>query len=170
MGELDYQALMWDAPYVEIAAALESISDVNAPDPYGNHLLASACERMQVEAVKELIARKADLNCRSPNGDTPLICAIDYAHHNPSAAYQIVKLLLDTGADLEARGYMDKTPFLKACSRGCLDILKLLVAHGCDIYAACTDMGGSEDGRSFADIFDAPREFKEYLNGLYEST
>ena len=47
--------------------------------------------------------------------------------HNPAPAYEIVKALIDAGTDIEARGSIDKTPFLKACSSGCLEILQLLV-------------------------------------------
>jgi uncharacterized protein len=111
----------------------------------------------------------ANLDCRNAHGDTPLLCAIDVVHLNLGAAHEIVNSLIAAGADIEARGYMDKTPFLKACSRGCLDILRLLVASGCDIHAQATDIGGAVSGMEFTNIFETSSEFKAYLRGLYHA-
>jgi len=77
----------------------------------------------------------------------------------------IVEMLVTVDADLERRGYMNKTPFLKACSRGNLDLVKLLVRPGADT-AAVVDDGGILGGMDFARIFHAPREMTEYLVGL----
>ncbi len=164
-----YEMLLHDLPHSEVKVRFGSGFDVNAPDPYGSFLLTSACEQLQPENVRYFISLGANLNCRNLFGDTPLLCAIDIAHHNPAAAYEIAGALISAGADIEARGYMDKTPFLKACSRGCLDILRLLVASGCDINAVVTDLGHSASGIEFANIFDTSPEFKAYLRGIYHA-
>jgi hypothetical protein len=53
----------------------------------------------------------------------------------------IVEMLVTADADLERRGYMNKTPFLEACSRGNLDLVKLLVRLGADTTAVVDDGG-----------------------------
>lgn len=167
MTDVCYEMLMWDMPLNEMAAMLKDMADINVPDDYGDYILTVACQQLRPEIVRMLIEKGANVNCQNLETDTPLICVIDYAHHNPPAAYEIAKMLLDAGGDIELRGYMDKTPFLKACSRGCLDILKLLVSTGCDINAVCTDMGGSVDGRELSLIFETSTEFRKYLKSLY---
>jgi ankyrin repeat protein len=115
--------------------------------------------------VRRLIAAGADVNCQNADRDTPLLCAIDVVHHNPSAAAEIVQMLANAGADLEIRGYMDKTPFLKGCSRGDLPLVKLLVRLGADVKAVVDD-GGRLDGSDFAEIFQASSELQAYVHGL----
>ena len=100
------------------------------------------------------------------DGNTALLCAIDVSQHNPVAAHEIVKALIDAGADIEARGWMDKTPFLKACSRGCLDILQLLVSRGCNIHAEARDVVNTS-GPDLASIFNTSQSFQQYVRSLY---
>ena len=127
-----------------------------------------ACDMLDADCVRTLIATGVNLECRSREANTPLLCAIDVVHLKPSAALEIAKLLLAAGADTEARGYMNKTPFLKACSRGNLEMLQLLVENGCDIHAVSNDLE-SVSGREFAEIFQASDEFKDYLRELYHA-
>jgi len=164
-----YDSVLYILPESSVASLLEQGYGVNQADAGGEYLLTAACQRLLLQGVLLLLAAGADPDCREPGGDTPLLCAIDIAHHNPPVAYEIVQALLAAGADIEARGYMDKTPFLKACTRGCLDILKLLVANGCDIQAKARDVGADYSGLDCAYTFDTGHEFKEYLRGLYRA-
>jgi ankyrin repeat protein len=136
-------------------------------DTHGEQLLL-ACDELDVGGVRTALELGSNLEDRSIDGNTPLLCAIDNVHLNPKAALEIVRLLLARGADIEGRGYMDKTPFLKACSRGNLEMLRLLVESGCDIHAVSMDLG-PVSGREFAEIFEASREFKDYLRRLYHA-
>ena len=164
----NYESLLWEMPVDGLRELLAGGLDVRAPDDFGDSLLTVACNRLQVDAVKLLAERGAPLDARNARGDTPLLCAIDVAHHSEGAAREIVALLLDAGAGIEQRGYMGKTPFLKACSRGCLDVLQLLVARGCDIHATTPlDFGECDDGWRLATMFDTPVEFRMYLRKLY---
>ena len=97
-----------------------------------------------------------------------MLCVIDYSHHNPTIVYDVVKALLAAGADIEIRGCMDKTPFLKACTRGCLDILKLLVSAGSDIHAV-TFAPDSVNAIDCVTTFDNSSEFKAYVFGLFRT-
>jgi ankyrin repeat protein len=166
MDDICFDLLAWETPTEEILEIAGRLG-LNAPDKYGDYLLTSACQRLRVDLVQSLLGLNANVNCQNLDGDTPLLCTIDYTHHNPPAALEISKLLIASRAEIELRGYMDKTPFLKACSRGCLDILQLLVENGCDTHAACEDEGGCLDGKDYAQLFETSIEFRLYLNGLY---
>lgn len=169
MTLLSYFDFMWDLPTDELALALAS-TDVNKPDEVGDHFLTIACRRLQVNSVRLLITCGANVNVRNSQQDTPLLCAIDVVAHNPAAAYEIVSLLLDAGAKLETRGYMDKTPFLKACSRDDLEMLKLLVSRGCDVAAVSFEPGDEAplDALDFANIHQIPTECVQYLQTIFK--
>jgi uncharacterized protein len=161
---VNYTSELWDMSATELAELLDSGVGVNDPDDFDEYMLSAACARLQTESVRLLLQRGAEPNVRnSENGDTPLLSTIDVVAHNPAAAFEIARMLLDAGADIEKRGYMDKTPFLKACSRGDLNVLKLLVSRGCDVWAVAADTGGPVDGEWLAGVFGAPHEFREYL-------
>lgn len=164
-----YLDFMWDISVDELKVALTSM-DVDKPDEFGDHVLTIACRRLQVESVRLLIACGANVAVRNSDRDTPLLCAIDVVAHSPAAAREIVVQLLDAGANLEARGYMDKTPFLKACSRDDLGMLKLLVNRGCDIRAVSDEAGDEAplDGLDFANIHQTPTECVRYLQTLFK--
>lgn len=163
---MDYMSQLWDMPATELSELLDSGAQVNEPDSYEEYMLSVACARLQTESVRLLLERGADPDIRNSEGDTPLLSTINVVSHNPAAALEIASMLLGAGADIEARGYMDKTPFLKACSRGDVGILKLLVARRCNVRAVATDVGGPVDGEYLASVFHAPYEFRQYLRGL----
>jgi ankyrin repeat protein len=163
-----YDSVLYTLPDSGVACLLEYGYGVDQTDACGEYMLTMACQRLQLSGVTLLLSRGANTNCKNAEGNTPLLCAIDVSHHNASIALEIVKALLAAGADMEARGYMDKTPFLKACSRGCLDILKLLVISGCDIHAEAKEFDGRGlTGLDLSRMFDTGFEFKDYLRTLY---
>jgi len=146
-----YDSVMYELPETAVADLLRLGYGVNEADSCGQFLLTVACSRLQLQNVLRLLSSGAHTEVRNPDGNTPLLCAIDVSQHDPGAACDLVKALIDAGADIEARGWMDKTPFLKACSRGCLDILKLLVSRGCNIHAEARDRVNTS-GLGFASI------------------
>jgi ankyrin repeat protein len=168
MKQPSYSELMWDLPLNELAFALTSM-DVNKPDEFEDRFLTIACGRLQVESARFLIACGANVDDRNSDQDTPLLCAINVVDHNPDAAHELVVMLLDAGANLEARGYMSKTPFLKACSRGDLEMLKLLVNRGCDVRAVSLEEGDEAplDALDFANIHQIPTECVQYLQAIF---
>ena len=164
----NYESLLWEMPVEGLRELLATGLDASLPDDCGDFLLTVACDRLQVDSVKLLIERDAPLDSKNAEGDTALLCAINVAHHAEGLACEIVASLLDAGADIELRGYMGKPPFLKACSRGCLDVLQLLIARGCDIHATTPlDFGERDDGWRLASMFDTSVEFRMYLRQLY---
>ena len=95
----------------------------NARDKYG---------RENTEAVKQAIAEGADVNVKYEdlNGTTPLIFAALGGHR------EITELLIDSGAEVNAKSYNDGgAPLHGAARNGHKEIAELLVAEGADVNA-----------------------------------
>jgi ankyrin repeat protein len=165
VSQTSHQQLLWNLPTSSLREFLAAGLVVNTPDDYGDYLLTVASHRLQVESVQVLLSAGADPNVLNADRDTPLLCAIDCVEHNPTAALAVVESLVRAGANLEERGYMDKTPFLKACSRSSLEMVELLVRLGADTHATVID-GGTLDGLAFAEIFNVPLEQVQFIRSL----
>ena len=150
----------------DIVEVYEESLDANEKDGLGDYLLNVACQLLQPENVRFFIKKGADLNTIGGEQNTPLITAIDNCHINPNAAYEIVKTLIENGAEIEKRGMFDKTPFLMACTRGCIDIIKLLVSKGCNIHATVEDFGEKDNGLDMAYTMHVDRECINYLKNI----
>ena len=105
-----------------------------------------------------LIEQGADVNAYADNANR-----VAPVHAAASARdRETMRLLLERGADPNARQLMDYTPLHGAGSRGDVEMAKLLLAHGADRHAK------SSDGKTVAD---AAREhsqpaFAEWIEAL----
>jgi ankyrin repeat protein len=129
--------LMWAAYHNDVQMVrllLEHGADPNQSTYFGNPL-SHACWSDSLEAAKVLIARGAKVNARDALADfTPL----HWAAGAESAHPQLVKLLLDNGADpnaadgdpVGALGLVPQTPRLIAEKRGRTAIVDALVSAG----------------------------------------
>jgi len=102
--------------------------------------LYSASSSGYADVVRSLIDRGADLNaiCEGHVEDphvelTPLHVAIR------NERLDIAILLLERGADTEARGSEDQTALYMASSHGYADVVRSLIDHGADLNAICKD-------------------------------
>jgi hypothetical protein len=94
--------------------------------------LTKTISQGDTSGVSEMLNKDSDLNklagCKP--GDyfktTPLICAIE------QKKAEIVKILLDRGADLEKRDEFGSTPLMSAAS-GSMEIIQLLLDKGADV-------------------------------------
>jgi hypothetical protein len=87
-----------------------------------NDELIVAARKSNVEAVKTLLAKGADVNAKTEYGATPLFFACDRGHA------EIVKILLEHGADANIRDkFYNSTPILWAVQRDHAAVVKLLV-------------------------------------------
>ena len=109
--------------------------DVNAKDERGMTALMWASFRGDTEIVKELLVKGADVNAKACHGAT----ALSYAINNGLWMVEMVKLLVENGADVNA----DVNPhnffgsaLTFAVYHGDLDFVKLLLAKGADVNAA----------------------------------
>ena len=141
--------------------------DVNLPDPSGFAPMTIAMLNSNWDIAKRLIEAGADVNEWDIFGQAPLHVAIgnmnsrgnsnplDRDHPDQATGRDIVKMLLDRGADPNQQTYYraaglrgfggtgrGTTPFLVACASGDMDIVKLLLAHGANPKLATSDGQG----------------------------
>jgi len=91
----------------------------------GQTPLMYAAEKLKLKSVKELIRQGANVNFKSSNGEAIITNTI---FHNGN--YDIIKELVESGADIEARTKSRLTPLMIALSQGHNDIAKYLVDKG----------------------------------------
>ncbi len=90
-----------------------------------NGQLLNAAKKGYPRMARILIAAKANINVtKHSNYKTPLHLAAKYGH------LDVVKVLIDSQANLAATDYEHKTPLHHAAQYGHLDIVKALIAAG----------------------------------------
>jgi len=94
-------------------------ADADAKGPGGRTLLHLAAEACEVEAVRELLRRRASPHLRDGRGQTPLHLAAQ------RGSVETARLLLEAGADPLAEDAFGETPFSRA--RG--EVLEAAVLH-----------------------------------------
>ena len=86
-----------------MSKSLENIQNIDTVDEYGWTALHLAAKKGDVSEVERLLAAGANANGRTmtslkfPRNSTPLMVATRYNH------FDVMRLLLDRGADIEAR-------------------------------------------------------------------
>ena len=92
-----------------------------------------------IDFSRLLIEKGADLNAKTDATPLHLACR--------SGRNEIVALLLESGAEVDARTESGRTPLHVAASKNSLDVARLLIKHGAHtdvIDLSC--MGDQEDG------------------------
>jgi uncharacterized protein len=117
----------------EIVEKDASLAKTYSPD--GFPVLALAAVFGHFEAAKYLHAKGSDVNAVATNdsGYNALTGAVASGHT------EIVKWLLDHGAEPNYRYATGYTPLLTAAANGHLEILKALLTHGADLHAKTND-------------------------------
>ena len=138
---------IWEAAALGRTADIDRLlardpSLVNAFGADGNQPLGLAAFFGQVDAVRQLLDRGAEVSTAARNfmQVQPLHAAVA-ARSQPA-----VELLLAHGADANARQQVGYTPLMGAASGGREDLVDLLIAHGADVRLV------SEDGKTAADV------------------
>ena len=110
-----------------------SLAKTYSPD--GFPVLALAAVFGHFEAAKYLHTKGGDVNAVATNGSgyNALTGAVASGHT------EIVKWLLDHGAEPNYRYATGYTPLLTAAANGHLEILKALLTHGADLHAKTND-------------------------------
>ena len=114
-------ALFGDARAVELL--LQREADPNRPGPSGTTALMWAIP--DVEKVRVLLARGAEVNARSQTERTPLLVAASYP-----GTVEVLRLLLDRGADLRATDQGGATALTLAVRSADVEVVRFLVERG----------------------------------------
>jgi ankyrin repeat protein len=121
--------------------------DINAREKEERTPLFFAVEKGHTDIVSLLLSRKADVNARDRVGFTPLIVAIRWGEQKEEIG-EIVRLLLDGGADANARrpgggwgpaGSDGETALQQAAESGYARVVALLIRRGADVNAEFKD-------------------------------
>jgi ankyrin repeat protein len=174
VSEVKAMAICYESDLLELSPqdvelCYGPFEDIDKVDSYGDTLLLASCKNLNLSHVNYYLEQGANPDFRNDCGETPLLEVIDTAEDHEEASLMILKALIAAGANLEVRGYMDKTPFLKACSRNSLAVVKFLVASGCDTRAVISEHGKDLDGNWFADCFHLEKDLKEYFRSVVYS-
>jgi ankyrin repeat protein len=116
------------------------VAQALARDPAQAHLrdeedtpiLHHAVESLRPELVVLLLEQGAKLADTDPNGETPLHRCADIRQAPQLAAAEMATLLLDRGADPNARNWDDVTPLHQAVRARNLAVVQVLLARGAD--------------------------------------
>ena len=104
---------------------------------YGSICLILAAYHGHTETVRYLVGLKGlqdvNVNHKSVDDLSALFCAADRKHAD------VVKVLIDAGADIETRNKDLWTPLIYACQKGSQPIVKMLVEAGADVRATQKD-------------------------------
>ena len=121
-----------------IRGLLQAGADPNATRKTGESVIMTSSRTGNLEAVKTLLAYEPDLNQpENRRGHTALMLAIEQGHS------QIAKLLIERGADVNARSKSGFTPLLFAAQQNDLDSVEALLAAGAKLDGLTPEWGSS---------------------------
>ena len=120
-----------------VKVLLEAKADPNLPDSQGYTPLMLACSRGLETIVALLLHWGADPNIQTSSGTTALLSA-DYNDNHMS----LFNSLLIAGASVDAQDNAGWSSLMFACSRGCVEIVRLLLHHNANVDL-CTLSGAT---------------------------
>jgi ankyrin repeat protein len=106
--------------------------DPNVPGSVEITPLQSAAYHGNLRIVQELIKYNADINAKDPKGETAIY---DTSRGHTLDCPNIVRLLLEHGADVNVRQYIGLTPLHRASMDGALEVARVLLEHGANVQA-----------------------------------
>jgi len=138
-----------DAKIKMLSFLLNNGADVNTKADNGTTVIMRAIDSGFFEAAKLLLAAGADVNTRNKDGKTALMKAVEYGEMVDPATgasvkipesendgkMKIIKLLLDKGADVNAKDNHGNTALMDAAWEGKPNMVLLLLEKGADINA-----------------------------------
>ena len=109
-------------------------SAVNTAEPDAYNEVFRAVRNEDLKLLRTVIATGADVNAIDPR---PLVGHMNTPLHEAAnrGNAALVQILLDAGANIDARCADGWTPLMRACNAKALDVARLLVEAGADIHA-----------------------------------
>ena len=124
----------------KVLCLLKFGASVNLENRHGETALHLAVFQSNLEVTKKLLDMGIDVNIKSKvTKVTPLHLAVNQIVEKNN---EIVKLLLENGADLNAGDYLGVTPFHTACLKGDSSIILQCLKFGVNLYSKC-DLGNN---------------------------
>ena len=113
---------------------VEILIDINRTDMNGCTPLNEAVYYSQIEIVQTMLANKADTEIPDINGFTPL-------HIAALTDFLILKILIDSGSNVNSKNSIGITPLHCAIVRKKADSCEALILNGADIDAKIYNIG-----------------------------
>lgn len=110
--------------------AVVGMANTAMADAKADQALIVAAGRGDAAAVRTLIAGGASVDARDGQGRTALLAA---THAPPGLGTEAAKLLIDAGADVNAKDAIEDSPYLYAAAEGRDDILRMTLVAGADL-------------------------------------
>ena len=107
-------------------------ADANARSLSGFTPLTEAVDKMHIEALLVLLEHNADINLPNIDGKTPLYWTLSESSSN-GRFVDVVRLLLEHGADPNVCTNHHTTTLHEASSRGLVEAARLLLIHGAKV-------------------------------------
>jgi predicted Fe-Mo cluster-binding NifX family protein len=108
---------------------LISSDNINERDPkWGWTPLHYAVSYNQIDAVKFLIKKGANVHIADEQGDTPLLLAAWFNNKDT------INVLVDSGADINIRNRNGSTALIVAIQAGQIEIARMLIEKGADVH------------------------------------
>ncbi|KAM3072556.1 hypothetical protein ACMFMG_009350 [Clarireedia jacksonii] len=115
---------------LEFSSLQTEKNDGSLADNDGDAPLIQASSNGNIEVVRSLLDKGADISVTNKDGWTPLYIASSNGH------LEVVKFLLEKDADLSIGDNIRCTPLIAASGYGHLEIVKLLLERGADLSIA----------------------------------
>jgi hypothetical protein len=115
-------------------------ADPNVRGFLGNTPLHFTASKGEVKMVQILLNWEADINIRNDDGITPLHYASGFLDYDevpnyPQSLANVARLLLDRGADTDARDSRDSTPLHTMTIGGRIEAIRVLLERGANVDA-----------------------------------
>ena len=108
---------------------MANFDNVNAADQCGRTVIFKMCQfNLDIELLKSMLDKKADLTIRANNNFTPLMAACE-----AKSGVDVLKLLVDHGESVNAINDCGFTPLMCACRRGKLEQVEFLLENGAQV-------------------------------------
>ena len=111
------------------------LPNCRGPQGVGEIILEYAIHHSPLAFIRALLELGADPNYQDHAGFPALIAALSSARADK---YEIIELLLASGADIQQRGINDWTPLHYAAANDDVEAMERLLAHGADPAARTT--------------------------------